>query len=250
MDAGYEECFQKKKCTHRDHEGGLTVPLLPDFTREGYQGETRIGMPAAIPGKMTTCPNGCMLCSFLFVGLKQISNVLELLKMNAGRSRRTPQLWSRERVLFTALAARLTLVFYSNIHDYIFEVNFTDIDYSVYSDAARHVAEGRSPFERETYRYTPALAWLLLPVVTYKDFGKFLFCIFDILVGWMFFEIISPQGGHADEERRQNKDTQSSTGSADFHKTDDADSVMASVVIFWLANPLTAIISARFGFFF
>ncbi|RCN38786.1 hypothetical protein ANCCAN_15308 [Ancylostoma caninum] len=172
--------------------------------------------------------------------------------MNAP-SRRTPQLWSRERVLFTALAARLTLVFYSNIHDYIFEVNFTDIDYSVYSDAARHVAEGRSPFARETYRYTPALAWILLPVVTYKDFGKFLFCIFDILVGWMFFEMISPQGDHDDEKRRANKDSQSSTGSDDLHKTDvsqhNGGSVMASVVIFWLANPLTAIISARFVFF-
>ncbi|KAK6036104.1 hypothetical protein COOONC_26391 [Cooperia oncophora] len=62
-------------------------------------------------------------------------------------------------ILFVALAARFILVLYSNIHDYMFHVNFTDIDYSVYSDAAKHVAAGRSPFERETYR------WALTPLM-------------------------------------------------------------------------------------
>ncbi|CAD6192276.1 unnamed protein product [Caenorhabditis auriculariae] len=150
-----------------------------------------------------------------------------------------PQTWTRSRILFSALAARITLVLYSHIHDYIFKVNFTDIDYHVFSDAARHVWKGGSPYDRPTYRYTPALAWILLPVVNFPDFGKLLFCFCDIFVAWIMLQVLDRQ------ELQHKKESTKNTTSENNKKICLLDDQVKLVVLFWLANPLTAIISAR-----
>lgn len=65
-------------------------------------------------------------------------------------------------------------------------VKYTDVDYKVFSDAARHVHEEESPFLRTTYRYTPLLAFVMLPSITiHPAFGKLVFVVCDLLVGML-----------------------------------------------------------------
>jgi phosphatidylinositol glycan class M len=66
-------------------------------------------------------------------------------------------------------------------------VAYTDIDYLVFTDAANHIANGQSPYDRHTYRYTPFLAALLsvLPI----EGGRYLFCIADAICGWIIIRL-------------------------------------------------------------
>uniref|UniRef100_A0AC35FPI6 GPI mannosyltransferase 1 n=1 Tax=Panagrolaimus sp. PS1159 TaxID=55785 RepID=A0AC35FPI6_9BILA len=134
------------------------------------------------------------------------------------------------KILIAGFSLRLAFIFYAQIHDYYFHVNFTDIDYKVFSDAAVNVANGRSPFDKPTYRYTPFLAWLLVPVSQFPNFGKILFCAADIIVGWLLILL----------RRRQNAKFVDSDGNI----PSQYDHVF-DVYALWLFNPFTMIISAR-----
>lgn len=71
---------------------------------------------------------------------------------------------------------RVVLIVYGEWQDTHMEVRYTDIDYMVFSDAASLMASGKSPFERSTYRYSPLLAFLLLPnSILHRSWGKFIF---------------------------------------------------------------------------
>ena len=125
------------------------------------------------------------------------------------------------RVIFlTSLVLRASLLIYGEWQDSNFAVKFTDIDYHVFTDAAKHVVDGESPFLRQTYRYTPLLAILLTPNhYLLLSFGKIIFVLSDICAGVLILQILSMRGV--------------------------TKSKKAFSLSLWLLNPLTAAVSSR-----
>jgi phosphatidylinositol glycan class M len=96
-------------------------------------------------------------------------------------------------VFVSAVLLRVFLFFWGLWQDAYSPMKYTDIDYYVFTDASRFVARGGSPYERETYRYTPLLSWMLLPTVWssgFFSFGKAMFAIGDIVAGWFIVLIL------------------------------------------------------------
>lgn len=60
------------------------------------------------------------------------------------------------QLLSASLLLRICLVLYGEVHDQHSLLKYTDVDYKVFSDAARHVRAGGSPYQRLTYRFVPS----------------------------------------------------------------------------------------------
>jgi phosphatidylinositol glycan class M len=91
----------------------------------------------------------------------------------------------------------LVLLVYGRWQDANSPLKYTDIDYLVFTDAARFVAQDRSPYDRATYRYTPLLAWILLPTSWggwWFEFGKALFAVGDVVAGFLILRILRTTG--------------------------------------------------------
>ena len=130
------------------------------------------------------------------------------------------------KVFTSAIILRITLLFYGIFQDAHSSLPYTDIDYFVFTDAARYVSQGQSPYLRETYRYTPLLAWLLLPTAwpgaVWFSSGKVMFAVADIVAGWLMVLLLqSREGGGMPVDRALK---------------------FASI---WLLNPMVATISTR-----
>ena len=98
-------------------------------------------------------------------------------------------------LLGLAAALRVLLLVYGEWQDANMALKYTDIDYVVFTDAAQFMHAGGSPFERATYRYTPVLAWMLQPNIwLHPAFGKALFVLGDMVVGWIIYSICRERG--------------------------------------------------------
>ena len=129
-------------------------------------------------------------------------------------------------VFSSAILLRAILLLYGLFQDAHSSLPYTDIDYFVFTDAARYVSRGHSPYRRETYRYTPLLAWLLLPTTwpgaAWFSFGKVMFAVADTVAGWLMVLVLQSRPGGGMESERALK--------------------FASI---WLLNPMVATISTR-----
>ena len=121
-----------------------------------------------------------------------------------------------ESIMLGGFLLRLALIVYGNWQDSLNgNVKFTDVDYKVFTDAARFVQAGGSPYERATYRYTPLLAWMLIPNQYFAPWGKCIFAIGDLLAGWLIIALL---------------------------KARKLPTMWSAA---WLLNPMVAVISAR-----
>jgi phosphatidylinositol glycan class M len=152
------------------------------------------------------------------------------------------------RLLLTAAAVRVALIAWGELQDRLSpDVKYTDTDYGVFTDAARSVWRGDggggdgamagrgllrgTPFARATYRYSPLLAYAVLPNLLLGVFGKVLFSAADLVAGVQCYRLASAamagSGGRA----------ASTTASA------AAAGWWAAAA--WLFNPFTATVSTR-----
>lgn len=123
-------------------------------------------------------------------------------------------------LLWLSAIFRVILIIYGEWQDSHMEVRYTDVDYLVFSDAASLMASGESPYKRTTYRYSPLLAFLLIPnSIIHRSWGKFLFSASDLLAGVFIHSLLK------------------------LRKVPE-DQCMYSVVV-WLFNPFTFTIGTR-----
>ena len=119
---------------------------------------------------------------------------------------------------------------------YTYGILYTDIDYHVFSDGAKHITKFESPYERETYRYTPLLAILMIPnVKIWYPIGKFLLSTIDVSVGYLIEKLLKIQSKQSNEEK--------TFGEVLKEERDEAFYCYAS--LFYLYNPLTIVICTR-----
>ncbi|XP_018797602.1 PREDICTED: GPI mannosyltransferase 1 [Bactrocera latifrons] len=153
--------------------------------------------------------------------------------------------------LLVSIALRLLLITYGHWHDAHSEVPYTDIDYKVVTDGARHVLQNASPFNRHTYRYSPILAYMQLPnVLLHPAVGKVIYAAFDIFVAILIYLLVRLQlqvqcrkAVHALLSKFGKIRTAQQYNETDARNR--PENIARASACFWLYNPLTAIISTR-----
>ncbi|KAI5970005.1 GPI14 [Candida margitis] len=126
-------------------------------------------------------------------------------------------------VIALAVVLRIGFFLFGLYQDEHMPVKYTDIDYLVFSDASHYVFEGQSPYLRETYRYTPILAMMLVPNnwgSLWYSWGKVMFMVGDLVTGVLIAKLLAKE-------------------------TDLTKSKKLVLSSLWLLNPMVITISTR-----
>ena len=135
-----------------------------------------------------------------------------------------------------SLFIRYIIIIITEYLYYNYGVLYTDIDYHVFSDGAKHAAKLESPYERETYRYTPLLAILMIPnIKIWYPIGKFLLSTIDVGVGYLIEKLLRAQEKQLKEDRTFNE----------ILKAENDEAYYNYASLFYLYNPLTIVICTR-----
>ena len=135
-----------------------------------------------------------------------------------------------------SLTLRYLIIIITEYLYYNYGVLYTDIDYHVFSDGAKHVAKLESPYERETYRYTPLLAVLMVPnVKIWYPIGKFLLSTIDVGVGYLIEKLLKIQQKQSKEDITFNE----------VIKAENDEAFYNYASLFYLYNPFTIVICTR-----
>lgn len=134
-------------------------------------------------------------------------------------------------IFITAAVFRLVLLLWGRYQDTHSPLKYTDIDYLVFTDASRYISRGASPYDRDTYRYTPLLAWILYPTTfqpssVWFDFGKIVFALGDLVTGYLLYLMLL-----------------SSMATPNTRETTKTRAIKYASI--WLLNPMVANISTR-----
>lgn len=101
--------------------------------------------------------------------------------------------WTIDFIIFNAILIRILFLFFCHLFDNLslWSLKYTDIDYVVFTNSAKYIVDGSSPYENESYRYPPLLAYLLTWNITFhEDFGKVLFILCDSFICYLIYKII------------------------------------------------------------
>ena len=133
---------------------------------------------------------------------------------------------------------------YTVVCDHVGAARFTDVDYLVFSDAANLISEGKTPYLRATYRYTPLLAAMLAPLLqVHTAAGKVLFCLGDL---------VAARCAASTQIQHSSRHATKVTGRC-FHRLlqkitrhlGATEVQVQRALLLWLANPFVFAVSAR-----
>jgi len=161
--------------------------------------------------------------------------------------------WSISNIVFAGLGFRaifLIVGIWLDGDSLNLGLNFTDVDYEVFSDAGRAIYSGGTPYARPTYRYPPLFAILCIPnhYFSWPLFGKILFLVADALMSKFIYNILLERCSDSVSNSSQIGEN-SNSNSKDLATEADTQEKNANYAqwwaLVWAFNPLSTIICTR-----